>query len=68
MLTVPRSLLGRRVPGEHLLLNARSLARDCGASSLPVVIIAAPSGVVKNVLLGYNSDLSTVVLQSIALL
>ncbi|WP_280122876.1 hypothetical protein [Duncaniella muricolitica] len=61
-------LVGQTRPGEHLLLNARSLARDCGASSLPVVILAAPSGMVKNVLLGYNSDLSTVVLQSIALL
>ena len=37
-------LVGQTRPGEHLLLNARSLARDCGASSLPVVIIAAPSG------------------------
>ena len=54
-------------PGEHLLINARSLARDCGAASLPVVIIADKSGTVKNVILGYNSDLPTIVIQSIAL-
>lgn len=61
-------LVGRLRTSEHLLLNARSLARDCGAASLPVVILSGADGVVKDVLLGYNPDLSTVVVQSIALL
>ena len=61
-------ITGQIRPGEHLLLNARSLVRDCGAASLPVVIFSGTDGVVKNVLLGYNPDMVTVVLQSIALL
>ena len=65
---VAEDLTGRIRSGEHLLINARSLARDCGAASLPVVLIADRTGIVKNVLLGYNSDVPTVVLQSIALL
>lgn len=64
---VAEETVGQIRPGEHLLINARSLARDCGAASLPVVIMADMGGIVKNVILGYNSDLPTVVLQSIAL-
>lgn len=59
---------GQIRPGEHLLINARSLARDCGAASYPVVILTTSDAMVKNVILGYNTDLPTVVLQSIALL
>lgn len=54
--------------GEHLLMNARSLARDCGAASLPVIIAVDRSGVVKNVMLGFNKDMENVVLQNMALL
>ena len=55
-------------PGEHLLINSSSLARDCGAASLPVILIADTSGTVRKVILGYTADLPTLVLQSIALL
>lgn len=55
-------------PGEHLLLNARGLARDCGAASLPAVILADASGLVKKVVLGHNKDLASIVIQSIALI
>ncbi len=54
-------------PGEHLLFNARSLARDCGAASLPVTIIADEDGKVENVVLGFNNDLGDIVLQSVIL-
>ncbi|WP_286330154.1 hypothetical protein [Duncaniella freteri] len=55
-------------PGEHLLINSSSLARDCGAASLPVILIADTSGTVRKVILGYTADLPTLILQSIALL
>lgn len=55
-------------PGEHLLLNSRSLARDCGAASLPVILVADTAGNVQKVILGYNPDLTSLVIQSIALL
>lgn len=54
-------------PGEHLLMNGKSLARDCGAASLPVVIMADSGGKVKNVVLGFNKELGNVVLQTMAL-
>ncbi|MDE6812965.1 MAG: hypothetical protein K2J28_03910, partial [Duncaniella sp.] len=54
-------------PGEHLLMNGKSLARDCGAASLPVVIMTDSSGKVKNVVLGFNNELGNVVLQTMAL-
>ena len=54
-------------PGEHLLLNARSLVRDCGAASLPVTIVAGRDGMVQNVVLGFNNDLADIVLQSVIL-
>lgn len=54
-------------PGEHLLMNGKSLARDCGAASLPVVIMADSGGKVKNVVLGFNKDIGNIVLQTMAL-
>ncbi|MCM1521943.1 MAG: hypothetical protein NC039_04750 [Muribaculaceae bacterium] len=54
--------------GETMLLNARSLARDCGATDLPVVIVTDATGTVRNVVLGYNNNLSEIVLQSLELL
>lgn len=54
--------------GEHLLINSSSLARDCGAASLPVILIADTAGKVQKVILGYNTDLTSLVIQSIALL
>lgn len=53
--------------GEKVLLNGRSLARDCGAASLPVIIMTGSDGVVKNVNLGFNNDLENIVLQTMAL-
>lgn len=54
--------------GETVALNARSLARECGATALPVVIIADKGGVVRNVMLGYNKDIAESVLQTLELL
>lgn len=54
-------------PGEHLLINGRSLARDCGAASLPVIIMADSHGRVKDVSIGFNPDLRNIVLQTMAL-
>lgn len=55
-------------PGEHLLTSARSLVRDCGVASLPVLIMARPDGTVADVVLGYNKDMPTVVIQKMALI
>ncbi len=50
-------------PGEHLLTSARSLARDCGVTSFPTIIIAGSDGTVKDIIIGFNKDLSTVVIE-----
>lgn len=62
------TLTGDAHPGETMLLNANSLARDCGASALPVVIVTDREGIVKNLVLGFNNNLADVVLQSLELL
>ena len=62
------SLAGEERRSETRLLNARSLARDCGAASLPVVIIADPEANVKNVVLGFNNNMAELVIQSIELM
>lgn len=53
--------------GEHLLKSAKSLARDCGASSYPVIIITRKDGTVADVIIGFNKSLSSDVIQKMAL-
>lgn len=53
-------------PGEHLLMSAKSLARDCGASAYPVTIITKEDGTVADVVIGFNNELSSIVIQKAA--
>lgn len=53
-------------PGEHLLMSAKSLARDCGASAYPVTIITKDDGTVADVVIGFNNELSSIVIQKAA--
>lgn len=54
-------------PGEHLLMSAKPLARDCGAASLPAIILTDANAVVRNVIIGFNNDLAADVIQKMAL-
>lgn len=54
------------LPGEHLLMSAKSLARDCGVSAYPVTIITKDNGVVADVVIGFNNDMSSIVIQKAA--
>lgn len=65
---VAEEAVGRLRPGEHLLVNAASLIRDCGAASLPVVIMAGQDGTVGDVILGYNNNLDKLVIQKMTLI
>lgn len=49
--------------GEHLLMSARGLARDCGAASLPTVLLVNKDGTVADVIIGYNNDIASDVIQ-----
>lgn len=62
------SIVGGLRPGEHLLMSAAALQRDCGAATLPAIIIADRSGLVTNVILGFNNDLAEDVIQKMALI
>jgi len=54
-------------PGEAHLIKAKSLARDCGAAALPVVIVASEDAKAQKIFIGFNKNLSDGVIQSIAL-
>ncbi len=60
-------LVGELQPGEHLLLTARSFVRDCGAASLPTLILVGRDGNVANIIIGYNKDLASDVIQKMTL-
>lgn len=53
--------------GETVLLNARSLQRDCGVNSFPTLIFSDADGRVKQLQTSYNKDLSSIVIQKIQL-
>ncbi|MDE5608288.1 MAG: hypothetical protein K2I64_05080 [Muribaculaceae bacterium] len=63
-----QDIVGSLRPGEHLLLGARGLARDCGVTVTPTIIYVGRDGKVADVTLGYNKALSSVVIQKIALM
>lgn len=62
------AIVARPRPGEHLLTSARPLVSDCGAASLPTIILVRPDGIVQNVILGFNKDLTSDVIQKMALI
>lgn len=55
-------------PDEHLLMSSSPLIRDCGAASLPTILLVGQDGIVKNVIIGYNKDLTSDVIQKMALI
>ena len=57
------ALTGPCREGEHILMSARRLARDCGVTAPPVVIICDRDATVKEIINGYNNDLTDVVIQ-----
>ena len=59
------AIAGEPQPNEHLLISARSLARDCGTEVFPTVIVVTQSGKVANVYLGVNRRLVSDVIESL---
>lgn len=54
-------------PDETVLTRASGLARACGATATPVIIVCDSDGTVKNVHTGRNKDLAAIVMQEIAI-
>lgn len=48
---------------DNVIIGARALARDCGVTLYPTLLYVAPSGIVKDITLGYNKDLANIVIQ-----
>lgn len=62
------SVAGTPDVNEHMLMSAKSLARDCGTSVYPTILIVDRDAKVANVILGFNNNLAEDVIQSIALM
>jgi len=60
-------IVGTPAYGETDLISAKSLARDCGTAVYPTILIIEPSGIITNVILGFNNSLEQDVIQSLAL-
>lgn len=61
-------LIPKILSGETILMSATPLARDCGATSFPTMIICDKQGIVKKIIEGYNKSLTFDVIQLMALL
>lgn len=62
------SVAGAARMGESLLMSAKSLARDCGTSVFPTILLVDVAGNVENVVLGFNNNLAQDVIQMLALI
>ena len=52
----------------NVVIGARSLARDCGINLYPTILYVSPDGTVKDITLGYNKDLTNVVIQKMMIM
>ena len=52
----------------NIVIGARSLSRDCGITVYPTLLYVAPDGTVKDITLGFNKDLSNVVIQKMMIM
>lgn len=59
-------VIERERPGEHILMTARSLARDCGVTAYPMAMTVNTDGVVTDVILGVNKSLSESVMMKLS--
>lgn len=60
--------IGSERPGETTLTGAATLAAQCGAASLPVVMICDGNGCIRNLIIGMNKSLETDVIQMLSTL
>lgn len=60
--------VGQPIEGEYDLLKAKVLARDCGTSVFPTILVVNSDGIITDVILGVNNSLVQDVIQSVALI
>lgn len=54
----PAELLGELRPGETALTGAAGFIRECGAATLPVILVCNPAGRVADLRIGLNNQLA----------
>lgn len=64
---IVEEVAGTPAAGEYDLISAKSLARDCGTSVFPTIMVVDSEGTVTNVMLGFNNSIGNDVIQSLAL-
>lgn len=60
-------IVGAEQHGERVLTSAHSLARHLGIADCPVVLLVGSDGKIADVILGFNNELATDVIQKMAL-
>lgn len=55
-------------PGEHIVMSAKSLARDCGVSTFPITLICDTYGKINDVIIGFNKNIDSDVIQKTAII
>ena len=58
------TIIGELRPGEHVVMSARSLARDCGVTATPAAVMTDSEGTVTAVIPAYSSNLSEAITQN----
>lgn len=53
--------------GEILLTGGRNVLREFGVTEMPSVVVANPAGLVSDVIVGFNKDLASDVVEKVAL-
>lgn len=61
-------IVGASQPGETVLTGARAMARDCGVTDTPSVIICGRDAIVSDVMIGRNNDMVSDVIQKVAMI
>lgn len=62
------SLTGSPQIGETVLINASSLSRDMGVTTRPTIVTVGTDGIIRDILIGLNKDLTNVVIQKMTLI
>lgn len=61
------NVIARPRPGEHIVMSAKSIARDCGVATFPITLICGTDGKINDVIIGFNKNLDSDVIQKTAI-
>ncbi len=62
------AIIGATAIGETILTNAVSLSRSLGVTTRPTILLIDSDGIIRDIIIGVNKDLSDVVIQKMTLI